>query len=323
MSFGQFMSNNAAPFGTLGAKMIYNHHEAKLERDWSSAEAEKNRRFQNDMWEKSNAYNSPEQQMARLKEAGLNPNMMYGDSSQMAAATPMSGATASAGSAASVSGIEGLFNSAQIENMRSQSAVMQEEARGKKIENDWKDELMLGQSQVLTGQAKVLESEFHLNKVEALNVAKDTDLKTQQINESISTIDLNNTMKDKTYQEVKHLLVENKYIETRMREEIKEIQARRQLYGEQAVHFRASAEQIVKLLPLVLAGKATENDLNSLRKVGLKYENDKLEFDVEHMDERFKMEVKKNDSEYFKNYASGISDCVKTLTDVIKPIPGF
>lgn len=323
MSFGQFMNNNVGTFGSQGASMLYNHYEAKLQRDWSSAEAEKSRRFQNDMWEKSNAYNSPEQQMARLKEAGLNPNMMYGNSSQMAAATPMSGATASGGSAASGSGIASIFNSAQIENMRSQSAVMQEEARGKKIENDWKDELMLGQSQVLTGQAKVLESEFNINKVQALNIAKDTDLKTQQINESISTIDLNNIMKDKTYQEVKHLLVENKYIESRMREEIKEIQARRQLYGEQAVHFRASAEQIVKLLPLVLAGKATENDLNSLRKVGLKYENDKLEFDVEHMDERFKMEVKKNDSEYFKNYASGISDCVTTLTSVIKPLPLF
>lgn len=33
-----------------------------------------------EMWNKGNLYNSPSAQMARLKEAGLNPNMMYGSS---------------------------------------------------------------------------------------------------------------------------------------------------------------------------------------------------------------------------------------------------
>jgi len=31
-----------------------------------------------EMWAENNAYNSPEQQMERLKKAGLNPNMVYG-----------------------------------------------------------------------------------------------------------------------------------------------------------------------------------------------------------------------------------------------------
>lgn len=33
------------------------------------------------MWEKQNEYNSPEQQMMRLKDAGLNPNLAYGSGS--------------------------------------------------------------------------------------------------------------------------------------------------------------------------------------------------------------------------------------------------
>lgn len=33
------------------------------------------------MWHKQNQYNSPEMQMQRLKEAGLNPNLIYGDGS--------------------------------------------------------------------------------------------------------------------------------------------------------------------------------------------------------------------------------------------------
>lgn len=31
-----------------------------------------------EMWDKTNAYNSPKAQMARFKEAGLNPNLIYG-----------------------------------------------------------------------------------------------------------------------------------------------------------------------------------------------------------------------------------------------------
>lgn len=34
-----------------------------------------------EMWERANAYNSPESQMSRLKAAGLNPNMVYGSGS--------------------------------------------------------------------------------------------------------------------------------------------------------------------------------------------------------------------------------------------------
>lgn len=35
--------------------------------------------YNNEMWEKNNAYNSPAAQMARYKEAGLNPNLIYGN----------------------------------------------------------------------------------------------------------------------------------------------------------------------------------------------------------------------------------------------------
>jgi len=34
-----------------------------------------------DMWNKANAYNDPSQQMARLRKAGLNPNLVYGNGS--------------------------------------------------------------------------------------------------------------------------------------------------------------------------------------------------------------------------------------------------
>jgi len=41
-------------------------------------QAKKSRQFQLDMWNKNNAYNHPSEQMARLRQANLNPNLMYG-----------------------------------------------------------------------------------------------------------------------------------------------------------------------------------------------------------------------------------------------------
>lgn len=45
------------------------------------------RDFAQQMWHMQNAYNAPQAQMARFKEAGLNPNLMYG---HMSNAVPMS-----------------------------------------------------------------------------------------------------------------------------------------------------------------------------------------------------------------------------------------
>ena len=45
----------------------YNEGQIQGQRDWDLA-----------MWERQNKYNSPIEQMARLKEAGLNPHLMYG-----------------------------------------------------------------------------------------------------------------------------------------------------------------------------------------------------------------------------------------------------
>lgn len=51
----------------LQMEMAFNQNEAKKERDYNL-----------EMWNLSNTYNSPQEQMARLKAAGLNPNMVYG-----------------------------------------------------------------------------------------------------------------------------------------------------------------------------------------------------------------------------------------------------
>lgn len=78
----------------------------------------KNRRFALDMWNRQNAYNAPAAQMQRLKDAGLNPNMIYGNGEASAGnAGPVS---MPAGRAVSIGDPVGRY--AQIRNAMSQTS---------------------------------------------------------------------------------------------------------------------------------------------------------------------------------------------------------
>lgn len=51
----------------------------KKQRKWAEAQYDKQRQHALDDWSTQNAYNSPAAQMQRLKEAGLNPHLVYGN----------------------------------------------------------------------------------------------------------------------------------------------------------------------------------------------------------------------------------------------------
>lgn len=76
----------------------FNAEQAKIARDWQREEREATQAFNLDMWNRNNAYNSPAEQLKRMKEAGLNPNALGGGASvpsQTISSNPMSGASAS------------------------------------------------------------------------------------------------------------------------------------------------------------------------------------------------------------------------------------
>lgn len=118
------------------------------------------------MWDLQNQYNSPEQQMARFKAAGLNPNLIYGQGSAGNAQTapryesPMT----------DYSNIQPRLNpsdmldkfmdwnqkNANFNNVMANNAVINETARGKKIANDvaekWAEELAMRKANLLYSQ---------------------------------------------------------------------------------------------------------------------------------------------------------------------------
>lgn len=76
---GASLLGSALGFGSQKKTNKANMELAKYQNEWQTQENEKayQRNFQ--MWNLQNEYNSPTQQMARLRTAGLNPNLVYGN----------------------------------------------------------------------------------------------------------------------------------------------------------------------------------------------------------------------------------------------------
>lgn len=73
--FGSSAMNNKAVRDTNKANMEI----AKYQAQWQQQENEKAYQRSLNMWNLQNEYNSPAQQMARIRAAGLNPNLVYGN----------------------------------------------------------------------------------------------------------------------------------------------------------------------------------------------------------------------------------------------------
>lgn len=76
---GASLLGSALGFGSQKKTNKANMELAKYQNEWQTQENEKAYQRNLQMWNLQNAYNSPTQQMARLRTAGLNPNLVYGN----------------------------------------------------------------------------------------------------------------------------------------------------------------------------------------------------------------------------------------------------
>lgn len=156
----------------LEKEQEFNAEQAQLNREFQTSERLAAQEYNLDMWNLQNEYNSPEQQLQRLKAAGINPNAMYGSSqlansaSSVAPTTPMSGATASSPSIASAMVANGL----QLSQMLAQTKNLNADTQLKKQQFDFNE---LTQPQ----QYELLKQAYEKNKVEIDNLLKDLDVK--------------------------------------------------------------------------------------------------------------------------------------------------
>lgn len=94
-------------------------------------------------WNMQNEYNSPAAQMARLRAAGLNPNLVYGNGAQVSQAQQVRSASAGSSSPNPVSFNPGStlaafqdasMRQAQTDNLKAQNTVLVQEAASKAVD---------------------------------------------------------------------------------------------------------------------------------------------------------------------------------------------
>ena len=123
---------------------IQNMQLAKYQNNWQTAENDKAWNRSIEMWNMQNQYNSPTAQMSRLRQAGLNPNLVYGSGVtgnnagsapqyqpakiQRSTMEPYRGWNLGLSDAVSTF-MAMRQNKAQVENMEAQNKLIKEQAR--------------------------------------------------------------------------------------------------------------------------------------------------------------------------------------------------
>ena len=172
--------------------MEFNASEASINRQFQSAEAQKARQFQEDVYTK---YQSPQAQVRQYQDAGLNPALMYGRGvtpiSLSSASSGPSGDSASA-SPVGVSGVEGLMSMlsnfaklpSEVELMSAQSEDLRASALGKQIHNAYSPQLL--EQELRKGEMSVLNSQAALTTAQFQWQLMDSQSKLNYVNSQLS-----------------------------------------------------------------------------------------------------------------------------------------
>lgn len=138
-------------------------------------------------WNRENEYNKPVNQMARFAEAGLNPNLIYGQLSGNVAGSlgmpNMPNLQAPQLDANSVSGsfrglIDALVTKQQLDNMKKSNEKLQEEINSLRIDNDQKAKM----NPLILEKAKV---DIDTAKQQCINLLKNNEAFDQRFNMEI------------------------------------------------------------------------------------------------------------------------------------------
>lgn len=125
--------------------------ENQKNREYNLMLAQQQNQWNQEQWERENDYNTPEAQMERLKQAGLNPDLAYGGQN-IAASSPMmtSGAPSNPTDMTALgqkptlgqaiqSALRDSMIGAQIENIKADTEKKKEEAKGQNISNEFQE----------------------------------------------------------------------------------------------------------------------------------------------------------------------------------------
>lgn len=159
--------------------------------EFSASEAEKARVWNEEMY---NKYESPSALMAQYKEAGLNPALMY-----EGAASPQFSTSLSSPSSVSPAAPENVLDMvAMFSKLRSENAILKEQERSLRIDNDIKERT--SENTIELSNLAVTEAAKKLRSLDLTIQAQEYDVSTQELRRGI--MEAEKLMKEKEGQKL-------------------------------------------------------------------------------------------------------------------------
>lgn len=185
----------------------------RANRRWQSKENQKSRDYNTEMWEKNNAYNDPTQQMARLKNAGINPHLAYsqGGVTNTSSSPASSNASSMPEGRAPQLDVNAMLNARlvgeQINNIKADTAKKEAEARNIGTDTEGKT-LQNGIS------TKVLENWQNTYDADMSFKKSATSVNYSNIQVNDKKIEVSDMDIKRTTQEITNLVTTNSKLET-------------------------------------------------------------------------------------------------------------
>lgn len=186
--------NNIFQQKNAEAQRQFEREENEKTRDYNRQLAQQQNTWNIEQWERENAYNSPYQQMKRYNDAGLNPDLIYGQQNLSASSPQLtSGAPGTPTPSDSFnnlptwgnvgqSALAGLEAAARIKNINADTENKEadtdkkgEETKGLSIDNIYK--ALLHQTNIKVGQStfRLNVADTKCSEQEAINLAKELE----------------------------------------------------------------------------------------------------------------------------------------------------
>lgn len=257
---------------------VYNLNLAKLQNKWNRQQ-----------WQMENAYNSPAAQMARMKQAGLNPDMMYGggvsgnlsaNSPDMTSGSPSSPVDWSALGSKKTIG-DTMLQAKQLEMMDAQIDKTKEEARGAGFQADilasdakFRDAINQGSIDLTRMQIRGINHDMQVNNVQMFKMRAETRKLNQETENLIATF-------DKIKAEISNLDADTAYKKLRGVLDSKETDALIAKMAAETTLSRAQCKAIVSRLPYELLGLQADASYTQEQSDLVKLENDVVTWQFE------------------------------------------
>lgn len=251
----------------LNKYLDFQREENQKTRDYNLNLAKQQNQWNIDQWNRENEYNTPLAQMSRYKDAGLNPDLMYGQQNLSAASPEMTAGEPGSpmdyspvangptiGEAASIAANSRLTN-AQAKLAESQANKVDAETVGQTINNDWLPKLLKGQTEINEADVKQRLADAGLKGKQIEVAVEQIKVMQQSVKESQQKInDLQSQMENRTFQQVQAMLEYN-LRKDKQRYEISEILSKVSVN-------RSTAKRIISLLPYEIAESISRSGAN-------------------------------------------------------------